>query len=160
MIPAYQKALEMENVVELKLEQDRKALQKIRRILYQEKNFIINKLIIYLKKELEIDYYQYRIIDINNNIAELLVKRHSQIFMENIQDKEFLDFNAEELIDNRIFKNKDEIVIADLGFDDKLLNLGYFCDSLSYNFLSYSDEIKDKLCTFVNYVITKSIYKK
>ena len=77
----------------------------------------------------------------------------------NIKGKEFLNFNAEELIDSRMFDNEDEIIITDLNFDENLLNLGYLCDSLSYNFLSYSDAIKDKLSIFVNYVINKNIYR-
>ena len=160
MIQSYQKILEMESVASLKLEQDRKALDKIRKILYQEKDFIIERLITYLKRELDIDYYKYKIIDIDDNIVDILVKKDSQIFRDNIDGKEFLNFNAEELIDSRMFDNEDEIIIIDLNFDENLLNLGYLCDSLSYNYLSYSETIKDKLSTFVNYVINKNIYKK
>lgn len=160
MIQSYQKVLEMESVALLKLEQDRKALEKIRKILYQEKDFIIDRLITYLKRELDIDYYKYKIIDIDNNIVDILVKKDSRLFRDNIDGKEFLNFNAEELIDNRMFDNENEIIITDLNFDENLLNLGYLCDSLSYNYLSYSKEIKDKLSTFVNYVINKNIYKK
>lgn len=160
MIQSYQKLLEMESVANLKLEQDRKALDKIRKILYQEKDFIIDRLITYLKQELDMDYYKYKIIDIDDNIVDILVKKNSQIFRDNIDAKEFLNFNAEELIDRRMFDNEDEIIIVDLNFDEKLLNLGYLCDSLSYNYLSYSEAIKDKLSTFVNYVINKNIYKK
>lgn len=160
MIQSYQKILEMESVAALKLEQDRKALDKIRKILYQEKKFIIDKLIIYLKRELCINYYKYKIIDIDDNIVDILVKDDSQIFRNNIDGKEFLNFNAEELIDSRMFDNEDEIIITDLNFDENLLNLGYLCDSLNYNYLSYSEEIKNKLSTFINYVINKNIYKK
>lgn len=160
MIESYQKILEMESVATLKLEQDRNALDKIRKVLYQEKDFIINRLITYLKRELDIEYYKYKIVDINDNVVDIIVKEDSKIFKENIEDKEFLNFDAEELIDSRMFDNKDEIIITDLNFDDKLLNLGYLCDSLDYNFLSYSDIIKDKLSAFVNYVINKNIYKK
>ncbi len=160
MIQSYQKILEMESVAALKLEQDRKALDKIRKILYQEKDFIIDKLITYLKRELEIDYYRYKIIDIDNNIVDILLKKDSKIFKDNIDGKEFLSFNAEELIDSRMFDNEDEIIITDLNSDENLLNLGYLCDSLSYNYLSYSKAIKDTLSTFVDYVINKNIYKK
>ena len=160
MIQSYQKILEMESVASLKLEQDRKALDKIRKILYQEKDFIIDRLITYLKRELNIENYKYKIIDIDDNIVDILVKKDSQIFRDNIDGKEFLNFNAEELIDSRIFDNEDEIIITDLNFHENLLNLGYLCDSLSYNYLSYSEAIKDKLATFVNYVINKNIYKK
>ena len=160
MIQSYQKLLEMESVAELRLEQDKKVLDRIRKTLYQDKNFIIYRLITYLNKELDVDYHKYKIIDIDGNIVDIIVKKDSKIFKENIEGKEFLNFNAEELIDSRMFDNKDEIIIIDLNFDENLLNLGYLCDSLSYNFLSYSDTIKDKLSTFVNYVINKNIYKK
>ena len=156
----YQKLLEMESVATLKIEQDRKALEKIRKVLYQEKDFIITKLITYLKKELDIDYFKYKIIDIEDNIVDILVKKDSKIFKDNIEGREFLKFNAEELIDNRMFDNEDEIIIVDLNFDENLINLGYLCDSLNYNYLSYSDEIKEKLSEFINYVINKNIYKK
>ena len=62
MLQSYQKILEIQSVAKLKLEQDRKALEKIGKILYQEKDFIIDKLIIYLKRELDIDYFKYKII--------------------------------------------------------------------------------------------------
>ena len=160
MIQSYQKILEMESIATLKLEQDRRALDKIRKILYQEKDFIIARLITYLQRELNMDYFKYKIVDIDGNIVDILVKKDSKIFKENIEDKDFLNFNAEELIDSRMFDNEDEIIIVDLNFDENLLNLGYLCDSLDYNYLSYSDEIKDKLSTFANYVINKNIYKK
>lgn len=160
MIQSYQELLKMESVASLKLEQDRKALNKIRKILYQEKDFIIDKLITYLKIELDIDYYKYKIIDLDNNIADILVKKDSQIFRDNIDEKDFLNFNAEELIDSRMFDNKDEIIIVDLNSEENLLNLSYLCDSLNYNYLSYSEAIKDKLSTFINYVINKSINNK
>ena len=160
MIQSYQKVLEMESVVELKLEQDKKALNKIRKILYQEKDFILDRLIMYLKRELDIDYYKYKVVDIDDNIVDILVKKDSKIFKDNIDRKEYLDFNAEELIDSRMFDYEDEIIITDLNFDENLLNLGYLCDCLNYNFLSYSNAIKDKLSTFIDYVINKNIYKK
>lgn len=160
MIQSYLKILEMESVATLKLEQDRKALDKIRKILYQEKDFIIERLIIYLKRELDKDYFKYKIIDIDDNIVDILVKKDSKIFEDYIDGKDFLNINAEELIDSRMFDNEDEIIITDLNFDENILNLGYLCDSLSYNYLSYSKEIKDTLSTFVNYVINKNIYKK
>ena len=157
---AYKKILEMESITESKLEQDKKSLEEIRKVLYQDKNFILDKLIIYLKRELNIDYFKYKIVDIDNNKADILVKSESKIFKQNIEGKEYLDFNVEELIDSRMFNNSDEIIITDINFDENLLNLGYICDSLIYNFLSYSDTIKEKLSTFVNYIISKKIYKK
>ena len=41
----YKKILEMESVVLLKLQQDKKALEKIRNKLYWDKSFIVEKLI-------------------------------------------------------------------------------------------------------------------
>lgn len=158
MIESYKKVLQMESVAELKLEQDKKALEKIRKVLYQDKDFVINKLITYLKQELDIQYFSYKIIDFDGNIADILVKQDSTIFAK-IQGKDFVEFNVEELIDSRMFDNKDEIIITDLNFDENILNLGYLCDSLNYHFLSYSDVIKDKLEVFINYVINKTISK-
>ena len=70
MIQSYQKLLEMESVAALKLEQDKKALEKVRKILYQDKNFILDRLITYLKRELGIDYEKYKIVDMDGNIAD------------------------------------------------------------------------------------------
>ncbi len=160
MVQSYKKILEMESIAALKLEQDQKTLNKIRKVLFQQKDFIIDKLIKYLKQELDIEYFRYKVIDMDYNVADILVKKDSNIFKNYIDGKEYLNFNVEELIDSRIFDNKDEIIITDLNFDENLLNLGYLCDSLNYNFLSYSDKIKDTLSIFVNYVINKNIYKK
>lgn len=160
MIKSYQKILEMDSVVSLKLEQDKRALEKIRRILYQEKEIIISKLIAYMQKKMNTEYFSYKIIDINYNIAEILVKKDSKIFYENIAGKDFLNFNIEELINKEKFDNKDEIIIIDLNFDKDLINLGYLCDSLNYNFLSYSKEVTDALITFIDYVLSRKMNKK
>ena len=55
-----------------------------------------------------------------------------------------------------MFSNYDEIIIIDINFDEGLINLEYLCDSLNYNYLSYSNNIKEILSTFINYVISKS----
>ena len=157
---SYKKLLEMETITELKLEENKENLKKIRKTLYQDKNFIIDKLIIYLKRELNTNYKKYVITDISNNIADILVKNDSKIFEKYIKGREFLDFNVEELIDSRIFNNEDEIIIIDMNFNEDLMDLGYICDSLNYNYLSYSDIIKEKLAIFIDYVIKKNIYKK
>lgn len=47
-----------------------------------------------------------------------------------------------------------------MNFNEDLMDLGYICDSLNYNYLSYSDIIKEKLAIFIDYVIKKNIYKK
>ena len=64
-----------------------------------------------------------------------------------------------ELIKEMFLNNKDEIIVVDLN-SNEILDLGYICGSLNYNFLSYSDEIKNKLTIFVDYIINKKIYKK
>ena len=159
MIKSYQRVLDMESVALLKLEQDRKALNSIKNILYIDKTLFTEKLIIYLKRELNIDYYKYSVIDVDGNVADILVKKDSKIFKEKILDQDYLNFNIEDLIDSRIYKNKDEIIIIDLSFDTKLINLAYLSDSLNYNYLSYSNLVKEILSTFVDYVLNKNIYK-
>ena len=73
-----------------------------------------------------------------------------------VVNQQYIKFNVEELIDKRMFSNYDEIIIIDINFDEGLINLEYLCDSLNYNYLSYSNDVKEKLLTFTNYVIRKS----
>ena len=164
MVKSYQKILDMESMIMLRLEQNRKKLDNIRQILYHEKDSIINTLIKYLKIELNKDYFKYKIIDINNNIADILVSQDSEIFKNLIQGNDFFEFNIEDLIDNKIFNNQEEIIITDLNFEDKKINLGYLCDSLNYKNLSYSERLKNALTSFIDRVINKkinnNIYKK
>ena len=164
MVKSYQKILDMESMIMLRLEQNRKKLDNIRQILYHEKDSIINTLIKYLKIELNKDYFKYKIIDINNNIADILVSQDSEIFKNLIQGNDFFEFNIEDLIDNKIFNNQEEIIITDLNFEDKKINLGYLCDSLNYKNLSYSERLKNALTPFIDLVINKkinnNIYKK
>ena len=164
MVKSYQKILDMESMIMLRLEQNRKKLDNIRQILYHEKDSIINTLIKYLKIDLNKDYFKYKIIDINNNIADILVSQDSEIFKNLIQGNDFFEFNIEDLIDNKIFNNQEEIIIIDLNFEDKKINLGYLCDSLNYKNLSYSERLKNALTYFIDLVINKkinnNIYKK
>ena len=155
MVKSYQKILDMESMIMLRLEQNRKKLDNIRQILYHEKDSIINTLIKYLKIDLNKDYFKYKIIDINKDI---------EIFKNLIQENDFFEFNIEDLIDNKIFNNQEEIIIIDLNFEDKKINLGYLCDSLNYKNLSYSERLKNSLTSFIDFVINKkinnNIYKK
>lgn len=123
--------------------------------MYINKQLVINKLIEYLKKELLIDYKNYKIVDKDGNTADILVRNDSMIFEKEILGKEYIKFNVEELIDKRMFENKDEIVLVDFNSDEKITDLDYLQSSLDYCYLSYSDIIKDKLNTFVNYIISK-----
>lgn len=157
MVKSYEKLLEKEKLIISKLEESRKELERIEKILYQNKEFILKKLIIYLKKELNFEYFRYRVVDINNNIVDLLVKNNSQIFKEKIEGNDFLEFDIEELIDSRKYNNKDEILIIDIGLKEELINLRYVCDSLKYENLSYSDTIKEKMTKFLDYVINKNM---
>lgn len=125
--------------------------------LKQNRKFILDKLIAFLKKELNIDYFRYTVLDFNGNTADLLIKKDSPIFIEYIKDKELLNFDVEELIDIRMFNNFDEIIITDLNFNDNFIDFKYLQDSLTYNFLSYYDNIKKSLYSFVDYVIHKNI---
>lgn len=149
MIQAYKKILEMRS--------NEKSHQKIENILYQDFSFLVDKLIAYLKKELDITYYYEDVTDINGNIAKILVKKDSMIYKENLLGKKIVPFNIEEIIDKRMFENKNEIIILDINSEENLLDLEYMCESLEYNYLSYSEEIKSTLSNFVNYVLNKAL---
>lgn len=157
MIQSYKKILEIESFIVLKMKEDKKRLSKLRKALHQEKQLVTTVLIKYLKHELNQEYFKYRVMDIDNNIADILVNKNSNIFKKYIAEKDFVTFNLESLIDNRMFKNKDEIIITDMNFDDQQINLGYLCDSLNYNNLSYSETLKDKLSVFLDFTIKRSI---
>ena len=150
MIQAYKELLNMKSVDK----------NKVGKILYQDKEYIVNKLIAYLKRELNIEYFQHEIIDLNGNKAIVLIKENSKMFKEKIEQKEFLNFHVEELIDKRMFENKNEVIILDINSEKKLLDLEYMCESLEYNYLSYSEEIKNELSNFVNYVLNKAFSGK
>ncbi len=153
----YKKILEMESVVLLKLQQDKKALEKIRKKLYWDKSFIVGKLIQYLEKDLGVKYYHYEIIDEDYNFIDLLVKEDSDIFKKEINGNDFLNYNIENLINKKYTNNTDEIIIIGINSENNYLNLQYLCDSLSYKFLSYSDNLKEKLNTFTEYVLSKNM---
>ena len=123
---------------------------------YPEKDFIIDRLIKYLKKELNLEYFRYKVTDIDGNTADIIVKKDSEIFKKNIENQQYIKFNVEELIDKRMFDNDDEIIIIDINFDERIINLEYLCNSLNYNYLSYSNNIKEKLSIFSSYAIRKT----
>ena len=124
---------------------------------YPEKDFIIDRLIKYLKNELNLEYFRYKVSDIDGNTADILVKKDSKIFKNKIENQEYIKFNVEELIDKRMFDNDDEIIIIDINFDEGIINLEYLCDSLNYNYLSYSNDVKEKLSIFISYVIKNQL---
>lgn len=153
----YKRILEMESIVLLKLQQDKKALEKIRKKFYWDKSFIIEKLIKYLEKDLGIKYFHYEIVDQDYNFIDLLVKEDSNIYVKEIKDNEFMDYNVENLIDRKYKNNSDEIIIIGINSNDSYLDLQYLCNSLNYKSLSYSQEIKERLKIFTEYVLNKEI---
>ena len=121
------------------------------------KKFIIEKLTILFYKVLNIQYSYYKVSDMYGNTADILVKKGSKIFRENIEKKEFLNFNVEELIDSRMFDNFDEIIIIDLNCEENYLDYMYLIDSLDYYYLSYSKSLSEILKKFVSYIVSKNI---
>ncbi len=123
--------------------------------VYENKQYLIEKLIIYLKKELNYEYTNYTIKDMNDNTADILVKKDSKIFNEYIKGKEYINFEIEELIDKRRFDNEDEIIIINYNFENGI-NLEYIQNTLKYNYLTYSKKVKEKLEIFINYIFEKN----
>ena len=123
--------------------------------VYENKQYLIEKLIIYLKKELNYEYTNYTIKDMNDNTADILVKKDSKIFNEYIKGKEYINFEIEELIDKRRFDNEYEIIIINYNFENGI-NLEYIQNTLKYNYLTYSKKVKEKLETFINYIFEKN----
>lgn len=157
MIKSYKKLLEMESVALLRLEQDKKALERAHSVMYQKKEPLVNALIRYLKNSLSIDYEHIVMQDIDGNIADVLVRSNSELFNTQLKSKDILEYNIENLIDKRMFNSLNDIIIIDLSVDPKYLNIGYLCDSLEYKYLTYSRELKEKLELFVEYVLKSLI---
>ena len=91
------------------------------------------------------------------NRVDLLVKEDSNIYVKEIKDNEFMDYNVENLIDRKYKNNSDEIIIIGINSNDSYLDLHYLCNSLNYKSLSYSQEIKERLKIFTEYVLNKEI---
>lgn len=157
MIKSYKKLLEMESVALLRLDQDKKALEMVHNVLYQKKGTIVEALIKYLKNKLSLDYEHVVVQDIDGNIADVLVRTDSELFVSQLKSKDILEYNIENLIDKRMFNNLNDIIIIDLTGEPEYLNIGYLCDSLEYRYLSYSRELKEKLELFVEYVLKNII---
>ncbi len=161
MIKSYKRLLDMESVATLKLEQDRLVLENLRKVLIQNKSFIVDKLTRYLKNELNLEYKFYVIVDQDGNYADILVKRSSNLFEKYEAVSDSLEFNVECFLNKKMFNNQDDIIILDVNSDNNNINLEYLCDSLNYKNLSYSDEIVARLSFFLDYVINKQIkFKK
>lgn len=156
MIESYEKLIKMKSIVSSRIEENQKLLEKIEKGLYIEKDFFVEKLILYLNMEMNREYYSYKIKDKYNNIANVLIKRNSNIFKEYIENNEKINFNIEELIDIRKFNNENEIIILSLK-DEKNINISYICETLEFETLSYSEKLKDKISQFIDYIINKNI---
>lgn len=159
MLSSYKKVLEMKLETVNKIEEETKILIKIENTLYVKKESIINKIIDYLKSEMDIEYFSYKIIDLNGNNAEALIRKDSDIFINNIKQKQVINFNLEELIDIRRFENLDEIIILDIDSKKDIINLEYLCLSLEYKFLSYSEDLKNNLRVFLEYIMNRQLEK-
>lgn len=157
MIKSYKKLLEMESVALLRLEQDKKALEKVYSVMYQKKEPLVNALIRYLKNSLSFDYEHVIVEDADGNIADVLVRINNEFFNTQLKSKDMLEYNVENLIDKRMFNNLNDIIIIDLAGEPEYLNVGYLCDSLEYKYLTYSRELKEKLELFVEYVLKNII---
>ena len=157
MIKSYKRLLDMESVATLKLEQDRLVLENLRKVLIQNKRFIVDKLTRYLKNELNLEYKFYVIVDQDGNYADILVSRSSNLFERFKAVSDSLEFTVECFLNKKMFNNKDEIIILDVNSDNNNINLEYLCDSLNYKNLSYSDERVARLSFFLDYVINKQI---
>ena len=129
-------------------------------IIYQDKLFIIDLLIEHLKDKTNNDYFWYTCVDIDLNVTDILVKENSNLFESHFKKNTQLDFNIERLLDKNLFNNQDEIILLDMNFDDNLLDIGYIAASLSYESLSYSENIKNVLSDFIDYIISNNIYNK
>ena len=125
--------------------------------MYKDKKYLIDKLITFLNNELKCEFFSYNVVDLHGNEANLIIKKGSKIFKNEIENREYLKLNVEELIDNRFYDNKDEIIIFDLNSDEEYTDLEYIKESLKYHFLSYSNSIKEILKSFVKYVIEKNV---
>lgn len=82
MIESYKKVLETKLAATNDLNGK---MNQIDKILYDDKNFIIKKLIAYLKQELHADYTQYTIEDYDGNRVELLAKKIVNYFKKKLQ---------------------------------------------------------------------------
>ena len=156
----YIKLIEKGNNLKLELDKIKDQLNEIENIIYQDKIFFIDLLIEYLKTTTNNDYFWYKSIDIDSNVTDILVKENSELFEKHFKENTQLDFNIERLLDKNLFSTQDDIILLDMNFDDNLLDIGYLADSLEYESLSYSDNLKNTLSDFIDYIISNNIYCK
>lgn len=156
----YIKLIEKGNNLKLELDKIKDQLNEIENIIYQDKIFFIDLLIEHLKTTTNNDYFWYKSIDIDSNVTDILVKENSELFEKHFKENTQLDFNIERLLDKNLFSTQDDIILLDMNFDDNLLDIGYLADSLEYESLSYSDNLKNTLSDFIDYIISNNIYCK
>lgn len=156
----YIKLIEKGNNLKSELDKIQEQLNELENIIYQDKMFIIDLLIEHLKATTNNDYFWYKSIDIDSNVTDILVKENSELFEKHFKENTTLDFNIERLLDKTLFNNKDDIILLDMNFADNLLDIGYLADSLEYESLSYSENLKNTLSDFIDYIISNNIYCK
>lgn len=156
----YIKLIEKGNNLKLELDKIKDQLNEIENIIYQDKIFFIDLLIEHLKTTTNNDYFWYKSIDIDSNVTDILVKENSELFEKHFKENTQLDFNIERLLDKNLFSTQDDIILLDMNFDDNLLDIGYLADSLEYESLSYSENLKNTLSDFIDYIISNNIYCK
>ena len=154
MMDSYEKILKLRQ--NAKSSQNYDLLKKINMILFPNRNKFIKLLVENLKENFNTEYFCYTITDINNNIADIIVKKDSQLFKTYINNTDYLNFDIENIIDKRLFNNFNEILIVNLNFNKDFLDLSYLYDSLQYYYLSYSEELKNNLIFFINSFINEN----
>ena len=157
MLDSYKSVSNIIKVLKSEVSENKDELMKMQAVLFQDKDFFVNKIQSFLKEQIDLDYNFYTVNDINGNRAHLLVRQASKIFEKYIDGKEIIEFDIEELIDSRMFDNTNEIIILDLNFDDNLINLEYMCKTFEYYYLSYSDSFKKRLEAFIDYILSRNI---
>ena len=143
MLDSYKSVSNIIKVLKSEVSENKDELMKMQAVLFQDKDFFVNKIQSFLKEQIDLDYNFYTVNDINGNRAHLLVRQASKIFEKYIDGKEIIEFDIEELIDSRMFDNTNEIIILDLNFDDNLINL--------------SDSFKKRLEAFIDYILSRNI---
>ena len=157
MLDSYKSISNILKVLKSEEAENKDELMKVQAVVFQEKDFFVNKLISFFKEQIDLDYSYYKVNDINGNSAHILVRQASRIFQKNIEGKDKIQFEVEELIDSRMFDNTNEIIILDMNFDENFINLGYMCRTFDYAYLSYSDSFKKMLEAFVDYILSRNV---
>lgn len=149
----------MINIVELQIEERNQKIEQIKKVLIDKKEYVVNAIISRINMKMGLNFFYYKIQDIDGNIVDILVNEDSIIYKEYIEKKDILNFNAELLLDNRMFNNEEQIILLDINSTDEYINLEYLCNSLNYKNLSYSKRIIELLDDEIDDILSKKIIK-